>query len=184
MTSPGRTQREEQDRDRGHAAGESERGFGILPQAQPILEDFLVGPVEARIDEAFGGPAARALAGDAFEEALPVGGLLEHEGRGQEDRRLEAALAQRRIEAIAHHQGRGVERVVADRRRRRAWARGCGCRRTKCGLLLARALSGKCGAAPINATREAHKPGFLSRAGRLRSIDARSRARRGGSRGG
>jgi hypothetical protein len=39
-----------------------------LPTGEAVLEDLLVGAVEARIDEALG--AARALAGDAFEEAL------------------------------------------------------------------------------------------------------------------
>ena len=94
---------QQQRRDRRHAARKSERVVGILPHRQPVLEDFLVGAVEARIDQALG--AARALAGDAFEEALAGGRVLEHEGRGEEDRRLQRAFAELRIEAVAEHQG-------------------------------------------------------------------------------
>ena len=49
---------QQQRRDRRHAAGEGERVVGVFPDREPVLEDLLVGPVEARIDEAFG--AARA----------------------------------------------------------------------------------------------------------------------------
>ena len=80
--------------------------------AQPVLEDFLVGAVEARIDKALG--AARALAGDSFEEAFAVRRILEHKGRGEEDRGLERPFAKLRVEAIAHHQGRRAELVIAD----------------------------------------------------------------------
>src|ERR1044071_6504481 len=61
---------------------------------QEILEDLLVGAVEARIDQALRGAAAGALAGYAFEEALSVRRLLENEGRGEEDRRLERTFRQ------------------------------------------------------------------------------------------
>ena len=98
--------------DRRHAAREAERVLGILPQAEPVLEDLLIGAVEARIDEAFG--AAGPLAGDAFEMALSGGGILEHEGRGEEDGRLQRAFRQGRIEAVAHHQRRGLELAPAD----------------------------------------------------------------------
>ena len=84
---------QEQGGDGRHAAGEGQRVLGLLPDAQAILEDLLVGAVEARIDQALG--PARPLAGDAFEEALAGGRGLEHEGRGQEHRRLERAFAQR-----------------------------------------------------------------------------------------
>ena len=43
-----------QGRDRGHAAREGKRFLGVFPDPQAILEDFLVGAVEARIDEALG----------------------------------------------------------------------------------------------------------------------------------
>jgi hypothetical protein len=42
---------QQQGRDGRHAGGEGERVLRILPQAEAILEDFLVGPVEARIDQ-------------------------------------------------------------------------------------------------------------------------------------
>src|SRR5690606_15857232 len=84
----------------------------IFPHAEAILEDFLIGAVEARIDEAFG--AAGALAGDPFEMALARRRAGENEGRGREDRRLQGAFGQRWIEAVAHHQRRGFELVPAD----------------------------------------------------------------------
>ena len=49
---------QQQGGDRRHAAGEGERVLGVFPDRQPVLEDFLVGAVEARIDQALG--AARA----------------------------------------------------------------------------------------------------------------------------
>ena len=112
---------QQQRRDGRHAAGESERVVGVFPDGQAVLEDFLVGAVEARIDEALG--AAGALAGDAFEEALTSGRILEHEGRGEEDRRLERAFAEFRIEAVAEHQRLRTELVIADWS---ATASGCG----------------------------------------------------------
>ena len=124
---------QQQRRDRRHAAREGQRVLGVFPQLQPVLEDFLVGPVEARIDQALG--AARALAGDAFEEALAVRRGLEHEGRGEEDRRLQRAFAERRVEAVAHHQGRRAELVVADGSRRRLGLAGRG-RAAELGFIL------------------------------------------------
>ena len=124
----GLDQREEGRRDRRHAAREDQRVLGILPQREPVLEDFLVGAVEARIDQPLG--AARALAGDALEEALAVGGVLEHEGRGEEDRRLQRAFRQRRIEAVAHHHRRRMELVVAEGRRLVRHGRACAVRRS------------------------------------------------------
>ena len=103
---------EQQGRDRRHAAGEAERVLGIFPQAEPVFENLLIGAVEARIDQALG--AARPLAGDALEMALAGGRILEDEGRGEEDGRLERALGQSRIEAVAHHQGRGLQLAAAD----------------------------------------------------------------------
>ena len=85
---------QQQRRDRRHAAGEGERVVGVFPDREPILQDLLVRPVEARVDEAFG--AAGPLAGHAFEEALTRCRILEHEGRGQEDRRLQRAFAELR----------------------------------------------------------------------------------------
>src|SRR3546814_4444254 len=84
--------REEQGGDRRHAARKAQRVLGILPHAEAILEDFLIGAVEARIDQPLG--AAGALAGDAFEMALAGGRAGENEGRGREDRRLSRALGQ------------------------------------------------------------------------------------------
>jgi hypothetical protein len=116
---------EEQGGDRRHARGEAQGVLGILPDAEPVLEYLLVGAVEARVDEAFG--AARPLAGDALEVALAGRGILEDEGRGQEDRRLQGAFRQRRIIAVAHHQGRRLQPAASDLEHGglRSAARGC-----------------------------------------------------------
>ena len=94
--------------------GKNEHLNMIVPidDLKPILEDLLIGAVEARIDEALG--AAGALACHAFEEAFTGGRILEHEGRGKEDRRLQRAFAQSRVEPIAHHQRRRIELMIAD----------------------------------------------------------------------
>ena len=97
---------QQQGRDGRHSAGESERVVRVLPDRKPVLEDLLVGAVEARIDEPLG--AARALAGHAFEEALSGRRILEHEGRGEKDRRLQRAFAELGIEAVAEHQASGL----------------------------------------------------------------------------
>jgi hypothetical protein len=60
--------------DRGHSGREGQRLLGLLPQPQPVLEDFLVGAVEARIDETLG--AARALANTKVE-VRKIGGFNE-----------------------------------------------------------------------------------------------------------
>ncbi len=56
----------------GHAGGEGERVLRILPDGEAILQNLLIGAVEAGIDEAL--RPAGALAGDALEEALAGGG--------------------------------------------------------------------------------------------------------------
>ena len=94
-------QREQHRRDRGHPAGEAQRIRRLFPDAEPILQYLLVGPVEARIDEPFRSP--RPLAGDALEVALARGRTLEHEGGGQEDRRLQRAFGEHGIVAMPHH---------------------------------------------------------------------------------
>ena len=95
-----------------HSRGEGQGVLGILPKAQPILEYLLVRPVEARINEALG--PARALAGDAFEEALARGGRLEDESRGEEDGRFQRAFRKGGIVAVAHHQRGRLEAAAAD----------------------------------------------------------------------
>ncbi|WP_448584859.1 hypothetical protein [Thermaurantiacus sp.] len=54
----------------------------IQPDAEPVLEDFRVGPVEARTGELL--RAAGAFARHRFEVALALGCALEDEGRGGE----------------------------------------------------------------------------------------------------
>src|SRR5258708_3559228 len=71
--------------------------------------------IEARIDE----PRTFALGwlappGNEIEEVFPLFGGLEHESRGQEDRRLDRPFRKLRIEAIAQHQCFGMEAVIAD----------------------------------------------------------------------
>ena len=101
--------------DRCHARREDDRGLGILPQRQAILEHLHVGIVEARIDEPGGLALGRLAApGDEIEEVLAVLGALEDEGGGEKDRRLQGAFGQRRIVAVAHHLGFGPEDVIAD----------------------------------------------------------------------
>src|SRR3546814_20239288 len=97
---------EEQGRDGRHAAREGQRLLRILPDAQAILEYLLVRPVAARIDKALG--TAWALAGTAFEMALARRRGLEDEGGGAKVRWLQRAFRQRRVEAMAHHQLRGL----------------------------------------------------------------------------
>ena len=104
--------RQEQGGDRRHAAGKGQRILGLVPDRQAVLQNFLVRPVEARIDQPVG--AARTLAGHALEMALAGGGIGKDEGRGQEDRRLQRSFGQDGIEAIAHHQRRGLELAIAD----------------------------------------------------------------------
>jgi len=105
--------RQEQGRDRRHARGEAQRILGIFPQPEAILENLLVGAIEARINQTF--RATGTLASDAFEVALAGRGAFEHEGRGEEDRRLQRSLGQRRIIAVTHHQGAWLELLVVDR---------------------------------------------------------------------
>src|SRR5204863_4994387 len=64
--------------------------------------------------------AARALARDSLEEALARRRALEHEGRSEEDGRFQRPFAELRVEAVAEHQGLGLELVIADLGGRRA----------------------------------------------------------------
>jgi hypothetical protein len=76
-------------RNRRHAAGEDGGTVGLIPDRQPILKDFEVGVVEARIDQArFLARARLTAAGGKVEEILALLGILENEGRCEEDRRL------------------------------------------------------------------------------------------------
>ena len=60
-------------------------------------------------------PARRLLAARrVVEEVAAFLGRAEHEGRGEEDRRLDRALRQGRVVAVAQHQGLGLQDVVAD----------------------------------------------------------------------
>ena len=101
-----------EDTDRRHAARETQRVFGAVPNGKAILENFLIGCVEARIYQTV--RTAWALAGDAFEMAFPIGRAWESEGRRQEDRRFEATFRQHRVEAVTHHQSAGLEFAAAD----------------------------------------------------------------------
>ena len=97
-----------------HAGTEQERGLAALVDGQPVLDDLAVGVVEARVDEA--GAALRGLLapGDHVEVVAPLLGGAEHEGGGQEHRRLDRALGQRRVVAVSQHQRLGPQAVVAD----------------------------------------------------------------------
>ena len=102
-------------RDRGHARGEDGAFLGLVPDRQAILEDFHVGMVEARIDQAgFLAGLELAASGREIEEILALLGVLEDEGRCEEDRRLERAFRHGRRIAEAHHQRLGVQLAVGD----------------------------------------------------------------------
>ena len=103
---------EQQGRDRRHARGEAERILRLFPEAEPVLENLLIGAVEARIDQAL--RPARTLAGDALEVALAGGGILEDEGGGEEDGRLQRTFRERRVEAVAHHQSGRLQLAPVD----------------------------------------------------------------------
>src|SRR6201993_3594266 len=88
----------ERGRDRRHARGEDETGFGLIPDGQSILEHFEVGIVDPAIDQS--GLFIRTFLPKAvgqFEELLSVLSRSKHESRGVEDWRLERALGQKRV---------------------------------------------------------------------------------------
>ena len=94
----------ERGRDRRHARGEDETGFGLIPDRQSILEHFEVGIVDPAIDQP--GLFIRVLLPQAvgeLEELFSVLRRSEHESRGLEERRLKRALGQKRVITIAHH---------------------------------------------------------------------------------
>ena len=101
--------------DRRHARGEEERRLGVLEHAQAVLDDLGVRVVEAAVDQP-GSLAPRRLAPsrDVIEELLAVLGALEDEGGGEEHRRLDRALREMRVVAVAEHQRLGHEFSVAD----------------------------------------------------------------------
>ena len=101
-----------QDADRGHAARKGQRVLGSVPHRETIFEDFLIRAVEARIHKAFRSPFAQA--GDAFEVALAGRRAFEGEGAGEEDRCLQRSFGQHGIIAVAHHQGRRLQRTARD----------------------------------------------------------------------
>jgi len=101
--------------DGGHARRENQRLLGLFPDREAVFEDFEVGIVEARIDEAEF-LAWRAL-GEALaqrELALAVFGGFEGEGRGLEQRRLDRPLRQAWIVPEAHHLCLGAQRLPGD----------------------------------------------------------------------
>ena len=105
--------------DRRHARREHDAGLGPLVDGQPLLDDLAVGMVEARIDETRAGAARRLLAArHVVEEIASLLGRLEHEGRGQEHRRLDRTFRQLRVEAVGQHHRLGMQLVVADMRLR------------------------------------------------------------------
>ena len=101
--------------DRRHAGGEERANFGLFEDGEPVLDDFAVRVVEARIDEA-GACAFRRLAptGNEIEEILALLGGLEDESRGEEDGWLDGTFRELRIEAVAQHKRFGMEAVIAD----------------------------------------------------------------------
>src|ERR1700752_365460 len=91
-------------RDRRHARGEYETGFGLIPDSQSILKHFEIGIVDPAIDQPglFIGALLPQAVGQ-LEELFSVLSRSKHESRGVEDRRLERALGQKWVVAIVHH---------------------------------------------------------------------------------
>src|SRR3546814_14974881 len=79
---------------------EGERILRFFPQAEPVLQYFLIGAIEARIDQPF--RRTLPLAGNLFEKAFARRRAFDHEGGDQEDRRLQRAF--------------GHGRTIADRK--------------------------------------------------------------------
>ena len=104
---------EQRRRNRRHAAGEDGGTLGLIPDRQPILKDFEVGIVEARIDQTgFFARSRLTATGGKIEEILALLGVLENESRGQKDRRLERAFRKTRRIAVAHHQRLGMQAAI------------------------------------------------------------------------
>ena len=102
-------------RDRRHAGREHETVLGLLVDGEPVLDDLEVRVVEAGVDEArLSFPRRLAPARRVVEVVAAFLGGAEHEGRGQEHRRLDRAFGQGRVVAVAEHQGFGMQRVIAD----------------------------------------------------------------------
>ncbi|MNN62484.1 hypothetical protein D3C81_1777910 [compost metagenome] len=80
-------------RDGGHAGREDQGLVGLVPDGQTVLEDFQIGVVDARVDQAqrLVRVALAQAVGD-LEEALAVLGRLEDEGGRLEQGRLDRAL--------------------------------------------------------------------------------------------
>ena len=105
----------ERGRDGGHAAREHEARLAALPEREPILQHLEVRVVEAGVHQP-GRLTRRRLTppGRVVEEVLAVLCALEDERGGQEHRRLERALGQTRIVAVAHHLGFRSQHAIAD----------------------------------------------------------------------
>ena len=105
-------QRKQSGRDRGHAAGKEQGILRLFPDRQPVLGNFLIRPIEARIDETLGATGSDSR----YTFKMPLAGRRTFEGEGgrQEDRRLQRALGQGRIIAMAHHQGCGLQFATLD----------------------------------------------------------------------
>jgi uncharacterized protein (DUF2342 family) len=107
---------------------------GVFINRQPVLDDLAVGMVEARIDQSRTGALRRLLAaGSVVEEIAPLLGRMEHEGRGQENRRLDRAFRKQRVEPVAQHHRLGMQLVIADMGSGGFWRGHDGSRKRPCG---------------------------------------------------
>ncbi len=103
---------EQRGRDGRHATGKQQGVFRFLPHRQPVFGNFLIGAVEAGIDQPF--RTAGSDPGDAFKMPFACGGAFKGEGGGEEDGRLQRSFRQHRVVAMAHHQRRGLQLASAD----------------------------------------------------------------------
>jgi hypothetical protein len=70
--------------------------------------------VEAGIDEPRTFRGGLPTPGRIVEEVASLFGGSKHEGRGEEDRRLRRSFRQRRVIAVAEHQGLRLQYMIAD----------------------------------------------------------------------
>ena len=98
-----------------HAAGEDGGFLRLVPDRQPVLQNFQIGIVEAGIDQSalLARPRLPPPGGE-IEKVLALLRVGEDKGGGEEDRRLQRSLRQARRIAIAHHQRFGMQLAVGD----------------------------------------------------------------------
>jgi hypothetical protein len=98
-----------------HAGGKHQPACGFFVDREPILDDFQVRMIEARINEA-GLPfdRRRAASSQIVEKIATLFCRLEDEGGGQKHRCLDRPFRETRIIAASEHQRFGIQLVFAN----------------------------------------------------------------------